>query len=82
MHLAHTPAGLRLVQVEQGWAAREAEAGEIRLRAFDAAAWGEPRLAPSAPVSASSALADVTLLPVRYLCRADVPAWEGTEQVG
>ena len=46
---------------------------------FDAAAWGELRLRPTHPVSASSAVADVTFKPFRFVCRADVWAFEGTE---
>jgi hypothetical protein len=82
MHLAATPVGLRLVQVEHSYAFHRAERGRAVLRAFDPEAWGEPRLRPSYPVSASSASADVTIQPVRFVCRPDVSAFEGTERVG
>ena len=82
MHLAETPAGLRLVQVEQAFAFSRAERGRPVLVSFDPAAWGQPRLRPSSPVSASSATADVTIQPVRFVCRPDVSAFEGTERVG
>lgn len=36
---------------------------------------------PSFAVSASSARADVTLKPVRFACRPDVWAFEGTEPI-
>lgn len=82
MHLATTPAGLRLVQVEQAVGFHRAERGRPVLTSFDPEAWGEPRLRPSYPVSASSASADVAFQPVRFVCRPDVSAFEGTERVG
>jgi Acetoacetate decarboxylase (ADC) len=81
MHLAETPRGLRLVQVDPTFAVARAERGRARLLAFDASAWGEARLVPTHPVSASIAVADVTLPKLRYLCRPDVWAFEGTETV-
>jgi acetoacetate decarboxylase len=81
MHLAHTPRGLRLVQVDPTVAVVRAERGRPELLAFDPTAWGDPRLAPAHPVSASIALADVTLPALRYLCRPDVWAFDGTERV-
>jgi hypothetical protein len=82
MHLAHTPRGLRLVQVDPTFVVARAERGRPRLAAFDAAAWGDARLAPGHPVAASIAIADVTLPRLRYLCRPDVWAFDGTERVG
>ena len=82
MHLAHTPLGLRLVQVECDFAFGPAERGRPRLAAFAASNWGQPRLRPSYPVSASSAVADVTVMPVRFVCRPDTSAFVGTERVG
>jgi hypothetical protein len=81
MHLAHTPRGLRLVQVDPAVAVARAERGRPELGAFDAVAWGDARLLPTEPVSASIALADVTLPALRYLCRPDVWAFDGTERV-
>jgi hypothetical protein len=81
MHLAHTPRGLRLVQVDPTFAVERAERGRPHLVAFDAAAWGDARIAPTEPVVASIARADVTLPKLRYLCRPDVWAFEGTETV-
>ncbi len=49
------------------------------LRQLDADWWGEPLLVPAFPVVASVALADVTLAPLRFVCRPDVAAHEGTE---
>jgi hypothetical protein len=81
MHLAHTPHGLRLVQVDPAFAVERAERGRPRLAAFDAAAWGDARIAPAHPVSASIAVAEVTLPRLRYVCRPDVWAFDGTERV-
>jgi hypothetical protein len=81
MHLAHTPRGLRLVQVDPAFAVERAERGRPELAAFDAAAWGDARIAPVHPVSASIAIAEMTLPRLRYLCRPDVWAFEGTEHV-
>ena len=81
MHLADTPRGRRLVQVDPSYAVARAERARPRLVAFDAAASGDARLAPTSPVSASIAIADVTLPTLRYVCRPDVWAFEGTERV-
>ena len=79
MHLAHTPRGVRLVQVDPTFAVQRAERGRPHLSAFDAAAWGDARIVAAHPVSASIAIADVTLPKLRYLCRPDVWAFDGTE---
>jgi hypothetical protein len=81
MHLADTPRGLRLVQVDPTYAVARAERVRPRLLACDAAGWGDARIAPTSPVSASSVLADVTLPKLRYVCRPDVWAFDGTERV-
>jgi len=81
MHLAHTPRGLRLVQVDPDVRVERAERGRPALAAFDAAAWGDARIAPAHPVSGTIAVADVTLPRLRYLCRPDVWAFDGTEAV-
>ena len=79
MHLAHTPRGVRLVQVDPTFAVERAERGRPHLVAFDAGGWGNARIVPTSPVSASIAIADVTLPRLRYLCRPDVWAFDGTE---
>jgi hypothetical protein len=76
MHAARLERGLRLLQVERDHAVHQAERGTPYLREFV-----DDRLRPSFPVSASSARADVTLKPVRFACRPDVWAFEGTEPV-
>jgi hypothetical protein len=71
----------RIVQVDCEYVFRRADRGEPVLTHFDAAAWGDPRLAPYLPVSASFSACDVTIANVRYVCNPDIPASEGTEKV-
>ncbi|MEV0277884.1 hypothetical protein AB0I22_16100 [Streptomyces sp. NPDC050610] len=82
MQLARLPAGSRLVQVERAYAIESVERGLPSLPVFDSAAWGEPRLRPTRPVSALTLTGELTIRPVRYVCRADISAFEGTERVG
>jgi len=81
MNLAHTPVGLRLVQVEPKYEVHRAERGRPRLGVFHGAAWGDPRVQPVYPVSASLTVATVTIPRIRFVCRPDVLAFEGTELV-
>jgi len=81
MHLARTPRGLRLVQVDPDVRIERAERGHPSLAAFDGAAWGDARIAPAHPVAGTIAVADVTLPRLRYVCRPDVWAFDGTEAV-
>jgi hypothetical protein len=80
MHLAHTPRGVRLIQVDPTYDVTRAERGLPALLACDPTAWGDARLVPGHPVSGSLALADVTLPKLRYVCRPDVWAFDGTER--
>jgi hypothetical protein len=79
MNLARTPRGLRLVQVEPRYAIERVERGKPEVRFFDGAAWGEPRIEPAYPVAASIAVANLTLPRIRFVCRPEVLAFEGTE---
>jgi Acetoacetate decarboxylase (ADC) len=81
VHLAKTPRGLRLVQVDPDFDVARAERGRPLVLHFDAEAFGCPGLRPSAPVSGSFSIADVTLPALRYVCRPEVPAFLGTERV-
>lgn len=82
VNLAHTPRGLRLVQVEPRYQVHRVERGRPRVLAFDGAAWGDARVQPVYPVAASLAVADITIPPIRFVCRPDVLAFDGTEAVG
>ena len=82
MNPARTPAGLRLVQVDPEFAFHRAERGRPEVARFDAEAWGDGRVTPVFPVSASAAVADVSFPRLRYVCRLDVPVLQGTQKVG
>jgi hypothetical protein len=81
MNLAHTPRGLRLVQVDPDFEVERAERGKPLACRFDAAAWKSEGVCPSHPVSASFTVATMTLPPLRFLCRPQVLAFEGTERL-
>lgn len=78
---AHTPRGFRLVQVDPDYEVARAERGEPSIEEFAAELWGEERVEPLYPISAVFCLANVTLPALRYLSRADVAAFQGTERV-
>jgi len=81
VNLARTPRGLRLVQVEPRYVTQRVERGRPRLVTFDAASWGDGRVQPVYAVSASLAVADITIPRLRFVCRPDVLAFDGTESV-
>ena len=81
VNLAHTPRGLRLVQVDPDFDVERAERGRPLVHHFDAEAWGCGGVRPSHPISASFSIAAVTLPALRYVCRPDVLAFVGTERV-
>ena len=83
LHPAETPKGLRLVQIDAEAAVSRAERGGPHLEHFDPAAFGLPDGARLGwPVAACVALCDLTLQRIRFVCRADVPAFAGTERIG
>jgi hypothetical protein len=83
MNLGLTPQGFRLVQVEARHHTTGIDRLRARIRRFDPAAWGDDRLDPYNVVSAVQVRDQhVTLPPVRFVCRPDVSAFEGTERVG
>jgi len=86
MHLARVrdPEGdrPRLVQVDTEYEFHKADRGRPQLGIFDAARWGEERLVPLQPISASFTTCQVAIMPVRYVCNPDIPAAEGTQKVG
>ena len=80
--LAHTPKGLRLVQVDIDVAAARAERVTPRLREFNGALWGlHPSVDPYHPVSASIAVGSLTIQRLRYVSKPDELAFSGTETV-
>jgi hypothetical protein len=72
MHAVELDRGIRLLQIERAYEFAQAERGVPFAR---------PARDGWYPVSASSAVADVTLKPPRFACRPDVTAFEGTEPV-
>lgn len=81
MNLAHTPLGLRLVQIETHHEPSRVERLAARIDSFDAAAWGQPLLDPYWVVSCSVSLEDIEVPPIRFVCDPAKPAAEGTERV-
>ena len=81
LNLARTPRGLRLIQVEPEYAVTRAERLRPQLLSFDPPAFDTPLLAPASAVSASIAAATITIPRLRFACRPDVLAFEGTESV-
>jgi hypothetical protein len=81
MHLAHTPNGLRLVQVDPDFEIERAERGRPSVHRFDAAAWDSVGVRPSHPVAALLTVGAVTLPALRYVCKPDVLAFVGSERV-
>jgi Acetoacetate decarboxylase (ADC) len=81
VHLANTPRGLRLVQVDPEFDVERAERGRPIVNGFEAEAWRCAGARPSSPISGSFAISDVTLPALRYVSRPDVPAFLGTERV-
>ena len=72
----------RIVQCDTEYEFKRADRGNPQLNAFDSAAWGDERLVPTQPVSASVTVCDVNITAVRYICNPDIPAAEGTQNVG
>jgi hypothetical protein len=81
LNLANTPNGLRLVQLDVTADLDRAERMHSESIAFDAEGWGTPMLDPRQPVSASVGVGRLVLERVRYCCKPDVLAFEGTETI-
>jgi hypothetical protein len=80
--LAHTPNGLRLVQIDTDLAVSRAERLRPRLEHFATGAWTHPSVQPTHPVSASIARGSLTIQRLRYVTKPDELAFTGTEPVG
>jgi hypothetical protein len=82
MNLAHTPMGLRLVQVESLHTITQVHRMKARFDHLDGSAWGDASLDPYSVVAATVAQETSVVIPaLRFVCRADVPAFEGTEKI-
>jgi len=81
LHAAHTPRGFRLVQVDTEYAVKRAERGRLEIVAFDAAAWGEETIRPTFALPGVVGRVDLSIRPIRFVCRPDILAFQGTESV-
>jgi hypothetical protein len=81
LNLARVPReggeALRLVQVDPDYAFHSADRGKPKMNAFDAAAGARPCY----PVSASYAVADISMPSLRYLVDPDKPPLASVERV-
>ena len=60
---------------------KRAERGRLDLVHFDAAAWGEPAIRPTLALPGVVGRADLSIRPIRFVCRADILAFQGTESI-
>lgn len=81
MNLAHTPNGLRLMQVEMNTQPSRVERLSARIEAFDGKAFGEGLLQPARVIAASVVTMEAEFPPVRFVCKPDELAFTGTEAV-
>lgn len=81
MNLAHTPNGLRLMQVEMNTEVNRVERLTARIEAFNGAAFGDERISPTRVIAASVVTMDAEFPPVRFVCKPDELAFTGTEAV-
>lgn len=81
MHAAHTPVGLRLLQVDATYRIERNERGRPAFANFVPEEWGEPRLRPTHPVAATFSIAELTLGKLRFMGRPELNAFEGTEPI-
>jgi hypothetical protein len=79
--LAETSLGTRLVQIDTDLVARRAERLHPSVDRFEVGSWMHASIAPSDPVSASIAVADITLQPHRYASKPEELAFTGTEVI-
>jgi hypothetical protein len=79
-NLAHTPRGLRLVQVDIDVHVERAERVKPRLDCFVGPPWGvHDTVVPYHPVSASTAVGQITIQRLRYVSKPDELAFTSTE---
>jgi len=82
LNLAHTPLGLRLIQVESACSPTQVERLTPGQLIVDGSAWGESLIEPSMVIAASVVVAPSwTFPPVRFVCKPDELAYTGTEAV-
>lgn len=73
---------LTMAQCDPEWTFSKAERGRPNLVSFDSASWNAgDKVRPNWPISASYAIADVTLSKIRYVSDPYQDAFRGTTQV-
>ena len=81
LNLAHTPKGLRLMQVEMNTHPASVERLSARIDRFDGAGFADERIAPARVIAASVVTMDAEFPPVRFVCKPDELAFTGTEAI-
>lgn len=67
VNIVDTPKGGRILQVAENFTFSASEVGRPDVRAFDDAGWGLSGMTTRFPVSAVTAVADITLRPVQFV---------------
>ena len=81
MHGADTPRGLRLVQFDPQFEVTRAERYIPTIKQFDAEAWGIDSVQFTYPVISYGCNAVVHMSKLRFMCKPDVSAFEGSETI-
>ena len=81
MNLAHTPNGIRLMQVEMNTTPNQVDRLSARIESFNGAAFGDARIKPAQVIAASVVTMDAEFPPVRFVCKPEELAFTGTEAV-
>jgi len=79
LNLAHTPNGLRMVQLEEDRQASKVDRLKARLNSFQPDCWGSELFDPYLVASASVCEEQITMKPIRFVCLPDQLAFTGTE---
>lgn len=74
VNLVNTPKGARILQVAEDFTFAASEVGTPDVRTFVDAGWGLSGMTARYPVSAVTAVADITLRPVQFVSDAIEPA--------
>lgn len=77
LNLAHTPQGLKLVQVDASYEFKHNARGVPKFETYDRAALHDPHPHAVFPVSGTLAKADVAFEPVRFVADPHIPAEAG-----
>ncbi len=81
LNLAHTPMGLRLLQVEGNDTSSRVDRLSSTLSNFSGAAWGNALMAPYLVIASSVAKMELTIPTIRFVCKPEELAFTGTEPV-